>query len=582
MCGIIGCIDNNGKCLSLIKSGLTALEYRGYDSAGLTYFKDKIFTTIKSVGAPSELFKKVDLEDVANIGIAHTRWATHGKVCEINSHPHLSQSGKFSIVHNGIIENYVEIKQKFLKNYKFKSQTDSEIVADLLEYFYKGNVIDAIAILCSEQSDAIYYVKKDMSLLIGKSENTTYISSDITAFNLDAKKYAILPNLSFGQILNNKLKIYNFNGIEQQVEFLDIENSKEKGEVNDYCFFMEKEIYEIKRALINTLNSFKGKNSQLKKLDNKFLEDVEYIKIIGCGTSYHAGLIGQKLFEQNGIIANAELASEFIYSKKMLPKNTLAIFISQSGETADTLQAVKKVKSMGVKTLAITNVKNSALDKDCDKTLYLKAGEEKAVASTKAYNTQVLVFYIISQYLKNKNNILKFVNIVEREIQKLDIKTMHSQILPLAETLIKAKNIFVVGRDFDYVTSLEAGLKIKEITYKNCESFAAGELKHGTLALVDNKTIIIAYITEKELIDKTLNIVSQCKSRGAKIVIISQFNLDKLKKESNYFYNLPEFFENIMPLFSIIPVQLLSFETSKLLGHNPDKPRNLAKSVTVE
>lgn len=595
MCGIVGYVGDEQQCLPSLKNGLVALEYRGYDSAGLTFFENNKFKTLKSVGAPIELFKKVNLCLNSKVGIAHTRWATHGPVTEANAHPHLSEKGMFSVVHNGIIENYVELKEKYLKDVKFKSQTDSEVVANLLEKFYTGNELEtilkvvkvlsgryALVIMNKNNKNNLFFARKDMSLIAGVGENQIILSSDMSAFVNNAKKYCVIPNLSVGSVDEKGLSAFDFSNKKIDLKFLDVENNCISSDKNKFCYFMEKEIYEIPSALKATINSYKSQVNKLTSIKKEFFENIEYIKIIACGTSYHAGLVGQKLFEEAGFFAGTELASEFIYSNAKLPKNTLTIFVSQSGETADTLSAVEVARKKGAKTLGITNVMLSALDKACDFCLYLKAGVEKAVASTKAYNTQLLVFYILSTYLQNFKKVDLTLQAIENELSKLNIKKMHNQILNYVPKIKQAKNIFVVGRDFDYVTSLEASLKIKEITYKNCEAYAAGELKHGTLALVENKTVLIAFITQKQLIDKTLNIVSQAKARGASVLILSQFNTKKLKEVADGFINLPTTRENFMPLFSIIPIQLLAYETSLALGHNPDKPRNLAKSVTVE
>ncbi len=595
MCGIVGYIGSDFNALEKVKVGLCALEYRGYDSAGISYFENNKIETIKSVGAPLLLFKKVNLDTKSNLAIAHTRWATHGKVNELNAHPHVSKNGTFSVVHNGIIENYLELKNKYLKDYTFKSETDSEVIANLLEKFFNGNVLEtlnkvigmlkgcfALAIVCKEINDKIFFAKKNMSLLIGCGRNFNTIASDSMAFDKNVDKCVNIPNLSYGSVKKDEIEIYNFKAKKLPIKIENICEFNRATDLNNFPYYMEKEIYEIKLALNNTLNFYSCDLNKLGGINRTFFDGIKYIKILACGTSYHASLIGQKLFESAGYLCDSEIASEFIYNNSFLPKNTLAIFVSQSGETADTLEAVNVAKRYGAKTLAVTNVVDSAITKICDKTLYLKAGGEKAVASTKAYNTQLLVFYLLKSFICGQKEFVKFIEQIKLEINKLNIKNMHKLIISLVNVLTKSNNIFIVGRDFDYITSLEASLKIKEITYKNCEGFASGELKHGTLALVEKGTTVIAFITEKHLIDKTLNIVSQAKARGAIVIIISQFNVKKLKETSDYFVKLAPFSENIMPMFSIIPIQLLAYETSLALGHNPDKPRNLAKSVTVE
>lgn len=570
----------------------------------------------------------------ANIGIAHTRWATHGKATDKNSHPHKSRDGEVVIVHNGIIENYKELKEKYFKFNHFESETDTEVVANLIAYYEKkyDNKIEAILMACKEikgsyafaiifnsEKDKIYFTKNQSPLVVGKNKNDFFVSSDLQGFWNKAEEFFVLNDNQIGFISPSQIKIFSENLTEIQPKFLPMPKEQTHSDMGSYPFYMIKEISEIPFVIKNTVLSYQN-DKILEKIPKKFFSNLKKIIFVSCGTSYHASLVGKLLLQEIDFDANCEIASEFIYAKQKIDKNTLCIFISQSGETADTLSAIKISKKLGAKTLGITNVKTSTITTLCDHILPMECGTEIAVASTKVYNVQLVVLILLSQYLftlkhamvENYSNIIEMKNEAQNQIENdsehqcirpsfnidknknetlnnllklekdIDIKYFEKQIQPLVKEVVNSSCIFFVGRQFDYVSSMESALKLKEISYLNCQGYASGELKHGALALVDEKTIIFAFITQFDLIDKTLNIVEQAKSRGAKICVISQFEQLKNNAKIDYFIALPKCQDCLMPIVSIIPMQLLAYNTSVVLGHNPDKPRNLAKSVTVE
>ena len=593
MCGIIGYAGNNN-AIERLHIGLKKLEYRGYDSAGISFFVDKNLKTIKKVGSVDNLFENIKYENI-KLGIGHTRWATHGKPSTKNSHPHQSQHKKVCLVHNGIIENYIELKNKYLTDIKLKSETDTEIVCNLIEKFLmqqndklsainsatkllKGSY--ALAILFDDEPEKIYFAKNKSPLLVGIGKDENFISSDILGFCNYTNKYISIKDKEFGYITQNFVKIFDENGKILRKRIKPVINQVNNIEKDDYPFYMLKEINEIPTCLKNIAKLYQSNDSPLKKLKKLRDNQIKRIWLVACGTSYHACLVGEKYLKNFGFDATSEIASEFVYSLPKLSKDTLCIFVSQSGETADTISAINMAKQKKCITLGITNVKTSQIANICDYVLPLCSGPEIAVASTKAYNCQIAVFYILANFF-GKKNIKDTIKTIENISNIIDVKNFEEQIKPLSKQIINSKNIFMCGKNFDYITGLESALKLKEISYINTQGIASGEFKHGTLALVDNKTIVFAFLTEENLFDKTLNIVNQTKSRGAKIVAVSNI---KNKNFSNFDYviNLPKIENYLSPIISVIPMQLLAYHTTVLLGYNPDKPRNLAKSVTVE
>lgn len=596
MCGIIGYIGKEN-AISMVKDGLKNLEYRGYDSAGISFFENCKIKTIKKAGTVDNLFLFVEKSKTSNIAIGHTRWATHGKANDKNSHPHSSFYGKVSIVHNGIIENYVELKQRYLLGIKLKSETDTEVLCNLIEknYILIGDRLRAIsetmqnvkgsysvAILFNDDEKHIYFAKNFSPLLIGKSQTGNFVASDVLGFCGKADKFIEINDMELGYISQDDIKIYDINLKSKTFveNFMLPETSNvSKGK---FPYFMLKETNEIPQSVFDTANLYKGEYSPLEKLKT-IKNEINRIWLVGCGTSYHSCFIGQKLFVENGYDTSIDIASEFIYSVPILDEHTLCIFLSQSGETADTISAVKIAREKGAKTACITNVSTSTITKICDFVLPMKCGPEIAVASTKAYNSQLCVLYILSEYFKKSQNNVDEVIETLKEISKvIDIKNFEEQIKPLVKEVISKKTIFMVGRDYDYALSMESALKLKEISYLNCWSLASGELKHGTIALVDSDTILFAFLTQKELVEKTMNVVMQTKARGAKICLVSQFESVLNDKNADFTIKLPIISEKYYPILAVVSMQLLAYYVSTTLGNNPDKPRNLAKSVTVE
>ena len=592
MCGIIG-YCGNGKTIEILKNGLKRLEYRGYDSAGISFFENGVLKTIKKAGSVDNLF--LSIKNVkSHIGIGHTRWATHGKPTDENSHPHLSFDGKVAVVHNGIIENYLSIKKNFLSNVHFKSETDTEVISNLIEFFclkgygkleslqksvklMKGSF--AIAVVFADDDSRIYFAKNLSPLLIGIGKTENFLSSDILGFANKTKKYVLLDDYDYGYISKQNVSIFDKFDAPKVPNIQTMQGEIANASKNGYAHFMLKEINEVKTAVKNTALQYANDISPIEKLAD--INKKGRFFLIACGTSFHSCLVGEKYFQKNGTDATALLASEFIYSAPPIDKNCICIFVSQSGETADTLSAVKIAKQFGATTIGITNVKTSQLTRICDYFLPICSGPEIAVASTKAYNSQVALLNILANFVKYGNACLKKnIGQITTIADKIDIENFDEQIKPLVKEVLTASNIFVCGKDFDYVASLESALKLKEISYFNAQGIASGEFKHGTIALVDDKTLIFAFLTQPKIASKTLNIVKQTKARGAKIVAIT--SIDENFGDFDFVVHLPKASEDLMPIIAVTPMQLLAYRVAVTLGHNPDKPRNLAKSVTVE
>jgi len=612
MCGIVGYIGNK-EAKSILINGLKNLEYRGYDSAGITILQNNKFETIKNKGRVYELeniLKEKNLN--GNIGIAHTRWATHGKPSSENSHPHNDNSNTFSVVHNGIIENHNEIRE-FLKDngYNFISQTDTEVIPNLINYYFlkeKNNTEEgflqavnkacndlvgsfAISVLCCHFPNLIIAVKKDSPLVIGKGNGENFISSDIPAFLSFTKEFYFLKDYEFAVIRNNKINFYdnNLNPIIKNSE--KIEWDATAVEKNGYEDYMIKEIYEqpiaIRETIIPHISDNKTCCFDELNFSKKFLENINKIYIVACGTAMHAGLTAKSLFENIcEINTEVDVASEFRYRNPLINKNTLCIFITQSGETADTIAALKLAKEKGAKTLAISNVKGSSITREADFVTYTYAGPEIAVASTKAYTCQITLLVELAIYfaeILEKNNVI----IEDLKNSVLELPTKLEQILSnideikdFAKEVYNDKNIFFIGRGLDYNTATEGSLKLKEISYIHSEAFYSGELKHGPIALIENNTLVVSILTVPELVDKSLSNIQEVITRGAKTLIITNQNIE------NYNFTkiikIPTTNKYLMPILSIIPLQIFSYYISKNKGLNVDKPRNLAKSVTVE
>ena len=587
MCGIVGYIGKNNNALKVIMDGLNALEYRGYDSSGIAYIENNKLNIIKEKGKTNNLKVNIDFNKESNLAIGHTRWATHGEPNKINSHPH--SQGKFTIVHNGIIENYLELKKELIKNnYEFKSETDSEVAAAYIDYIYKreNNILKtlnkitkifkgsyAIALICTDDLNNLYVIKKTSPIIIAKGNGENYIASDVPAILKYTNEYYLLEDYEIAKISSNEISIYDKDLKNIKKELLIFEGTYESSMKNGYDHFMLKEIHEEPNVYNEVIKSYLNSKDipNLKKYNN--------IHIVGCGSAYHAGLIGKCLIEKfTDIPVYVEVASEYRYKKNFYDKNTLVIFVSQSGETADTLACLKKVNSNNIDTLSIVNQIGSSIARESKYVIYSKAGCEIAVATTKAYLSQITTFTLLTLSLLDNitdellNEIKNIPNILQELINK-DYKK-------IAKSIYKNNNIFFIGRGIDYALSLEGSLKLKEISYINSSAYQAGELKHGTISLVEKDTPVIAIATDKDLIEKTISNIKEVKARGAKVIFIT--NEDVNDNFYDYKIDIPKVSNLLTPIITVVPLQLIAYEVAKLNKCDIDKPRNLAKSVTVE
>ncbi len=605
MCGIVGYVGNK-KAIPILLEGLSKLEYRGYDSAGIATFENNKISITKDKGRVKHLQELLENHSSSsNIGIAHTRWATHGKPSKVNSHPHLDNTGKFCVVHNGIIENYADIKKFLMDNeYKFISDTDTEVIPNLINYYYaQNNFLQAvylackdlkgsyaIEVLCQDYPDHIIVVRKDSPLVIGTSNDGNYIASDIPAVLSHTKNFYLLEDNEIVEVYGNKLNFFNKNlePISKKTEIISWDESAI--EKNGFDDFMLKEIFEQPKTIRDTIG-FKLDKDKIT-LDNiefskEFLSNISKIVIVACGTAMHAGLSAKATFENLcRIPVEVDVASEFRYKNPLVNKNTLAIFISQSGETADTIGALKIAKEKGATTLAISNVIGSSITREADLFIYTHAGPEIAVASTKAYTAQVtllniLAFYIaqVLGYIDNKlikslkEDLFELPNKIETILENTE------EIINISKDIYSAKDAFFLGRGIDYPVAMEGSLKLKEISYIHSEAYAAGELKHGPIALINDDFPVIAIVTDEVLASKTVSNIQEVISRGAKTIVITTENVSKA---FNYIIKIPKTNQYLTPILSVIPLQLLAYYISKEKGLDVDKPRNLAKSVTVE
>ena len=597
MCGIVGYIGPKNIETQLIKY-LKLLEYRGYDSAGIATLKNNKIILTKKTGNISKLEKFIKETNTSNIGIAHTRWATHGKPTIQNAHPHTSCDKSWAIVHNGIIENFNILKTKLLENnYIFKSETDTEVIANLLQENACSNNIEtviktcnmlrgsfALAMINKNNQNTLYLAKRKSPLFLAKTNNEIIVASDPVCFTSKVTDYYDLDDNEFCEVNLNKITFYNKNGNIINKKTMQTQKFETSSNKLNYNHYMLKEIEETPNVLLNIANIYEKEDlfSCLKKIE---FNRINKIILLGCGTAHHAGLMAKSYIEKIAQIdTHAYISSEFRYSCPLIDSNTLVICVSQSGETADTLMAHELAKSKKATTIALTNVLYSSLAKKCDYVLPTCAGVEISVASTKAYTAQITILNMLAKYIinvKNKAN-TNYINEV-RDMSKLITFDNTKQLKSLSNKLKNQKNIFFIGKHLDYITCKEACLKLKEITYINSQAYPAGELKHGFLALVDNDSYVFVIATNKDLLEKTINGAHEAQSRGAKIILVSQFDISKnLLSDIYQFIKLPSTNYDLMPVLSIIPFQLLSYYTSINKGINPDQPRNLAKSVTVE
>ncbi len=596
MCGIVGYIGKEKNALNILINGLKALEYRGYDSAGIAYFNKNKIITIKEKGKIEKLEKIIDYSIESNIGIAHTRWATCGDATKINAHPH--SCGKITIVHNGIIENYDELKEQLQKdNYKLISETDSEIIAVLLNKYYEeyNDIIKAIiktkqiikgsyaiAILCADINDKIYAIRKDSPLIVAKNENASFIASDVPAILNYTNKYTILEENEIAILSNKDISFFNNELQPIKKKMLTFKGNSIDAQKGHFKHFMLKEIFEEKDIIEKIIKKY----NTIEKLEKKlgFLTKYDNITIIGCGSAYHVGLIAKYLLEEYANIpVNIEIASEFRYKNNFLNKKSLAIFISQSGETADTLASLREVKKDKIDTLGIVNVQESSIAREADKVIYTEAGPEIAVATTKAFIAQLVIMNLITIYMGNKKGKIKIEDLNEILTNFDNLKKQIENILnnsykEIAKKIYQAQNIFFLGRNIDYGIAMEGSLKLKEISYIHSEAYPAGELKHGTISLIEKNMPVISIVTKEHIFDKTISNIKETKARGSFNIVIS----NKTVNDCDINILVPNINPILQPILVTIILQLISYETANLKGCDIDKPRNLAKSVTVE
>ena len=613
MCGIVGYIGKQ-KASPILINGLIRLEYRGYDSAGISTIESNGLSIMKNKGRVKNLY---DLEGIdkleGTIGIAHTRWATHGKPSKENAHPHQDNSKTFSVVHNGIVENYNDLRKFLTDNgYNFLSETDTEIIPNLIDFYYKKDNKNtninkfltavknacsdlkgsfALEIICKDFPDNMIVVRKDSPLVIGKGDGENYISSDIPAILSFTRNFYLLNDYEFSLLSRDDIKFYdkNLNPIDKKTK--TIEWDATSSEKNGFDDFMLKEIYEQPTSIRETIGSKFSKNSKCEfeelNFSKEYLSSINKIYIVACGTAMHAGLVAKNAMEKLcKISTEVDIASEFRYREPLIDSKTLCIFISQSGETADTIAALKLSKQKGAKTIAISNVIGSSITRESDYSLYTHAGPEIAVASTKAYTSQVILLVILAIYFAEILGIEeKALTNLKKEILELPKKieetlSVSESVKNIAKTIFQEKDIFFLGRGIDEAVAREGCLKLKEISYIHSESYPAGELKHGPIALIENGITVIGILTDSNLVEKSISNLQEVITRGAKTLVITN---QKLNKDLfDFVIEIPETNSFVSPILSIIPLQLLSYYISKEKGLDVDKPRNLAKSVTVE
>lgn len=612
MCGIVGYIGTKNATPILLQ-GLKRLEYRGYDSAGIAVIENGKIEVKKDKGRVSNLEAVPGINDLkGTIGIAHTRWATHGKPAKENSHPHTDMDGTFAVVHNGIIENYNELKNMLIeKGYKFVSQTDTEIIPNLINYYYKEDhkndelkvlravrnaCMDlkgsfALEIISSNAPENMIVVRKDSPLVIGKGHGENYLASDIPAILSYTKDFYFINDYEFAVLTKDNVKFYDTDLNEIKKTTDSIEWDSKGAEKDGYKHFMLKEINEQPKAIRETIGTrLNGSKVCFDELNfsKEYLESLNKIYIVACGTAMHAGLVAKNIIEKLcKIPVEVDIASEFRYRDPLIDNKTLTIYISQSGETADTIAALKLAREKGAKTLAISNVIGSSITREADYSIYTHAGPEIAVASTKAYTSQVTMLTLIALYFAEilERGDMEKVETLKKDLLKLPEKAEEilkntSKIQKFAKRIHKEKDMFFLGRGVDYAVSLEGSLKVKEISYIHSEGYASGELKHGPIALIDTGVTVIATMTDKNLLEKSISNVQEVISRGAKVLAIT--NQDVENKGFDTIIKIPEVTTEISPVLSIIPLQLLAYYISTEKGLDVDKPRNLAKSVTVE
>ena len=608
MCGIVGYVGEQ-QAAPILLEGLSKLEYRGYDSAGIAVYSDGALNVAKTRGRLQVLADMTGggAKIQGTMGIGHTRWATHGEPSDINSHPHVSSSGRFAVVHNGIIENYIPLKKKLMeKGFEFVSETDTEVVAHLFEYYYDGDMVDALikviqrvdgsyalGILSADDPDRFVAVRKASPLIIGLGEHENFIASDVTAILKHTRNIYYLEDDEIVVLSKDNVKIYNIDKEEVQKKVFTVNWDISAAEKGGYEHFMMKEIEEQPKALRDTINP-RIQDGKIVldsvSLTEEDIRSLNRIHIVACGSAYHVGVVGKYIIEKlTRIPVEVEVASEFRYHDPIIDEHDLTIIISQSGETADTFAALKEAKSKNSRILSIVNVVGSTIANASDDILYTWAGPEIAVATTKAYSTQLSMIYMIALYMADKISMVskaEYAQIVHEILaipEKVEEILKHKeQIQFLASQFYNSKSIFFIGRNLDYAVSLEGSLKLKEISYIHSEAYAAGELKHGTISLIEEGTLVIALATGSELFDKTISNVKEVKARGAVVLGVTTEDREHVEDVCDYVIRIPKTHEILLPSLSVVPLQLFGYYVASLKGCDIDKPRNLAKSVTVE
>ena len=612
MCGIVGYVGNE-QAAPILLNGLAKLEYRGYDSAGIAVRDgESPVEVVKAKGRLKALEEKTNngLAVKGTCGIGHTRWATHGEPSENNAHPHISDDYNVVGVHNGIIENYQELKDKLVKNgYEFYSSTDTEVAIKLIDYYYKKyehTPVDAInhamvrirgsyafAIMFKEYPDEIYVARKDSPMILGVSDGNCYVGSDVPAILNYTRNVYYIGNMEIGCLADGNITFYNLDGDEIEKELVEIKWDAEAAEKGGYEHFMMKEIHEQPKAIADTLNSVlnDGKlDLSAVELSDEEIKKISHIYIVACGSAYHVGVVAQYVMEDLAKIpVRVELASEFRYRKPLLDPDGLVIVISQSGETADSIAALRLAKDKGLKTLGIVNVVGSSIAREADNVFYTLAGPEISVATTKAYSTQLIAAYCLAiQFARVRGEIADDVYSTYLE----ELKTIPDKIGKILEDkeriqwfaakVANSKDIFFIGRGIDYAVSLEGSLKLKEVSYIHSEAYAAGELKHGTISLIEDNILVIGVLTQSELYEKTISNMVECKSRGAYLMGLTTYGKYEVEDTVEFTVYIPKIDEHFAASLAVVPLQLLGYYVSVAKGLDVDKPRNLAKSVTVE
>ncbi len=608
MCGIVGYIGTR-RAEDVVLHGLEKLEYRGYDSAGLALVDDGKLYIAKEAGKLSNLSEAVRKNPLpGQVGIGHTRWATHGKPSVRNTHPHTGPSGRIAVVHNGIIENHMNLRETYLQDAEFKSETDSEVVAHLLDRFYEGDILEAVkkviglmegafalVVLCADEPDRLIVCRKESPIVIGLGEHENFVASDVPALLSYTRRCIYLDSGQIAEVTAETVRVMNAAGELQKPEINEILWDEQSAEKGGYEHFMIKEIYEQPETFQRVMSGRVDEDSVHFDEFNMTAEQIanwNKIYVVACGTAYHAGLTGQTILEKTlGIPVSVEVASEFRYRDPMVDEHTLCIVVSQSGETADTMAALREAKEKGATILAITNVVGSAISREADMVIYLWAGPEISVASTKAYTSMLIAFYMLGLYMgdvagsfkiADHRDMLDALRGLPKQAEAVLSDEMVEVIKKTADSIKDAEHIFYVGRGLDWPIAQEGALKLKETSYIHAEAYAAGELKHGTMALITTETPVIGVALQQNLFDKTMSNLQGMLARGAQIISVVKEDQTEIDEGAGELIKIPTCPDFLAPVLSALPLQLLAYYTAYARGCNIDQPRNLAKSVTVE